>query len=98
MSKVGGGLAFMKMFFLIIELVDSICRDGTDTPISLNKLNGSGLSNGAVIGLFRHIAWPTSVFIHNKTLKVGKIHRFSDLQKIAKPPISPSSSLSNGLP
>ena len=23
--------------FIIIESVDSICRDGTDTPISLNK-------------------------------------------------------------
>ena len=26
---------------IIIESVDSICRDGTDTPISLNKWNGS---------------------------------------------------------
>ena len=47
------------------------------------------------------------VFINNtnyadsskkKTFKVGKIDCSSDLQKIAKPPISPSSSLLNGLP
>ena len=40
---------------------------------------------------FQTHIWPTSVFIHIKTLKV-KIHRFNDIQKIAKPPISPSSS------
>ena len=32
----------------IIESVDSICRDGADTPISLNKSNGSELPNADV--------------------------------------------------
>ena len=45
--------------------------------------------------LLRHIIWPTSVLIHNKTLKVGKIHCYNDIQKIAKPLISPSSTSSS---
>ena len=32
----------------IIELVDCICRDGADMPISLNKRNGSELLNADV--------------------------------------------------
>ena len=74
------------------ELVDSLCRDGADTPISLNKCNGSELWNAAA-----HITWPTSDSTHDKTLKGGKIHRYSE---IAKTPISLSSSSnssSNGL-
>ena len=57
-------------------------------PISFNKLIASELSNGTVISPFRNITWPTSVFIHNKTPKVGKIHSYNDIQKIAKPLIS----------
>ena len=38
---------------LIIESVDSICRDGADTPISLNKSNSSELPNADVLSLFR---------------------------------------------
>ena len=37
----------------IRELVDSICRNGADTPISLNKCSGLGLSNADVLSLFR---------------------------------------------
>ena len=33
---------------------------------------------------FRHITWPTSVSIHDKTLKGGKIHCYSDIREIAK--------------
>ena len=34
--------------------------------------------NGNVLSLFRQITCPTSVSIHNKTLKVGKIYRYND--------------------
>ena len=44
---------------------------------------------------FRHITWPTGVSIYDKTLKVGKIHRYNDIRKFAKTPISPSSSFSS---
>ena len=79
----------------IKESVDSLCRDGTDTPISLNKCNGSELSNAAAISTFRNITWPTSVSIHDKTLKGGKIHRYNDMHDIAKTPISPTTSSSS---
>ena len=36
---------FINVSTYIIELVDSICRNGTDTPISLNKCNASELLN-----------------------------------------------------
>ena len=72
----------------IRESVDCICRDGTDTLISLNNCNGSNLLNGTFISLFIHITWPMSV---------GKTHRYHNIHKIAKPLISPSSSLSNVL-
>ena len=85
----------------IRESVDSLCRDSADTPLSLNKSNGSELSNVAAISPFRHITWPTSVFIHDKKLKGDKIHRYSDIREIAKtvvegpsinssPPLPPS--------
>ena len=35
----------------IVEAVDSICRDGADTPIRLNKSNSSELPNADVLGL-----------------------------------------------
>ena len=62
-------------YIYIIESVDSICRDGADTPIKPNKSNGSELSNAAAMSPFRHLTWTTSVSIHDKTLKGGKIHR-----------------------
>ena len=34
---------------LIIESVDSICMDGADTPLSLNKSNGSELLNADIL-------------------------------------------------
>ena len=76
----------------IRESVDSLCRDGADTP---NKCNGSELSNAAAISAFRSITWPTSVSIHNKTLKGGKIHRYNDMRDFAKNLISPTSSSSS---
>ena len=68
----------------IRESVDSLCRDGADTPLSLKKCNGSELSNAAAMSPFRHITWPTSVSIHDKTLKGGKIHRYNDMRDFAK--------------
>ena len=68
-------------------------------PLSLNKCNGSELSNAAAtcISPFRHIMWPTSVSIDDNTLKGGKIHHYNDIHEIAKTPISPSpASSSNG--
>ena len=47
------------------------------------------------ISPFRHITWPTSVSIHDKTLKRGKIHHYNDIREIAKTPSSSNSS--NGL-
>ena len=64
-------------------------------PLSLNKCNSSEFSNAGAISHFRHIMWPTSVSIHDNTLKGGKIHCY--IHEIAKTPISPSSSSSNGL-
>ena len=62
------------------------------------KCNGSELSNAAATSPFRHIRWPTSVSIHGKTLKGGKIDRYNDIREIVKTPITPSSSnSSNGL-
>ena len=48
----------------IIESVHSICRDGTDTPISLNKSNGSELPNADVLSLFRQTTCSESASIH----------------------------------
>ena len=64
-------------------------------PLSLNKCNGSELSNAAptCISPFRKIMWLTSVSRHNNTLKGAKIHFYNDIREIAKTPISPSSSV-----
>ena len=75
------------MFFSIasiIESVDSICRDGTDTPISLNKSNGSELPNADVLSLFRQATCSESASIHFNTLKVRKIYSYSESQKFVK--------------
>ena len=84
----------MSMYVYIIESVDSLCRDGTDTPISLNIQNCSKLPNAAVISLFRHTTWSRSSSVPENSLKVGKIIRYTDTRKTAKTPISPSSSSS----
>ena len=68
----------------IIESVDSICRDGADTPISLNKSNGSELPNADVLSLFRQTTCSVSASIHYNTLKVRKIYSYSDSQKFVK--------------
>ena len=65
-----------------LELVDSICRDGTETPISLNKNNGSELPNADVLSLFREITYSASASIHYNTLKVRKIYSYSDSRKM----------------
>ena len=53
-------------------------------PLSLNKNDDSELSNAAVLSLFRCTACSTSVFLHGKTLKVGKIHCYNGTQKFLK--------------
>ena len=68
----------------IIELVDSICRDGADTPISLNKSNGSELPNADVLSLFRQTTCSVSASIHYNTLKVRKIYSYSESRKFVK--------------
>ena len=54
----------------IRESVDSLCRDGTNK--SINKNNGSELSNAAVLSLDTQPDLRASVSIHGKTLEVGK--------------------------
>ena len=77
---------YMLMHPCISDSVHSLCRDDANTPI--NKCNSSELSNTAAISHFRHVTWPTSVSIHNNTLKGGKIHCYNDRRKIAKTVIS----------
>ena len=78
-------LKWGNMFLaVIIESVDSICRDGADTPISLNKSNGSELPNADVLSLFRQTTCSASASIHYNTLKVRKIYSYSDSQKFVK--------------
>ena len=64
-------------------------------PSSPNIMKPLKTPNAEVVSLFRYIMWPTGVSIHNKTLKVDKIHHYNDIKKIAKTPISPSSSSVN---
>ena len=75
-------------------------RDGADTPINLNKCNGSELSNTVAISPFRNITciWPTSVSRHDNTLKGGKVHCYNYIHEIAKTPISSTSSSSVNRP
>ena len=68
----------------IIESVDSICRDGADTPISLNKSNRSELPNADVLSLFRQTTCSVSASIHYNTLKVRKIYSYSESRKFVK--------------
>ena len=71
--------------YIIRESVDSLYVGMAPTrPLSLKKCNGSELSNVAAISPFRNITWPTSVSIHDKTLKGGKIHRYNDMCDFAK--------------
>ena len=75
----------LKYMPQLSESVDSLCRDGTDTR--LNKRNDSELSNATAMSRFRpifFITWPTSVSIHDKTLRGGKIPRYNDIREIAK--------------
>ena len=65
---------------LIIESVDSICRDGADMPISFNKSNGSELPNADILSLFRQNTCSESASIHFNTLKVRKIYSYMRLQ------------------
>ena len=67
----------------IRESVDSLCRDGADTP-TINKCNGSELSNTAAISPLRNTTWPTSVSRHDNTLKGDRKHRYNGIREIAK--------------
>ena len=41
--------------YIIRGSVDSLCRDGADTPISLNIQNPSKLLNADILSLYRHL-------------------------------------------
>ena len=69
-----------------------LCRDGADTPISLNIRTCSKLPNAAFIS---RITWSRSSSVPDNSLKIGKIICYSDPRKTAKSPISPSSSSSD---
>ena len=73
-----------QTWLAIIESVDSICRDGADTPISLNKSNGSELPNADVLSLFRQTTCSESASVHFNTLKVRKIYSYSESRKFVK--------------
>ena len=81
----------------IIESVDSICRDGADTPINLNKSNGSELANADVLSLFRQTTCSASASIHFNTLKVRKIYSYSESRKFVKTQIVHHLLLSNSV-
>ena len=53
-------------------------------PFSPIQKNSSKLTNSAVLSLFRHICVSTNGYIPDSTLKVRKIHHYSDIQKFAK--------------
>ena len=72
-------------YSFIRESVDSLCRDGSDTPIKpQHKNNNSELSDVSVLSLFRHKTCSTSVSIHGKTLKIGNILRYTGTRKFLK--------------
>ena len=50
-------LALNTLQGYIIESVDSICRDGADTPRPLSIQNGSELPSAAVTSAFRHMKY-----------------------------------------
>ena len=61
--------------FAISESVDSLCRDGADTPPSSpNVMKPLKTPERCSYKPFRYITWPTGVFIHDKILKIGKIN------------------------
>ena len=64
----------------IRESVDYVGMASTP-PLSLNKCNGSEFLNTVAMSSFRHITWLTSVSIHDKTLKGGKIHHYNDIRE-----------------
>ena len=71
------------MKYNIIESVDSICRDGADTPISPYKSNGSELLNGC-LSFFRQTTCSASASIHYNALKVRKMYSYSNSRKNCK--------------
>ena len=86
--KVGYKNLLKRMHsFDIIESVHSICRDGAVMPLSLNKCNRSELLNADVLSLFKQTTCSASASIHSNTLKVCKIHSYSDYRNILKTPI-----------
>ena len=90
----------LELLFIIRESVDSLCSlyvgMAPTRPLLTNVT--AYLVRTPERGTykpFRHITWPTSVSIHDNTLKSGKIHRYNDIREIAKTLISPSSSSSS---
>ena len=63
-------------------------------PLSLNESNGSELPNTDVLSLFRQTTCSASASIHYNTLKVRKIHSYSESRKFVKTSDCSSSSSS----
>ena len=55
-------------------------------PLSLNKCNSRELPNAAAISSFKHITRPTTVSIHDKTLKGAARMTYV---KLLSPPLPP---------
>ena len=51
---------------LIKESVESLCRDGADTPIGLNIQNPSKLLNAHILSLHRHVTLVLERFCSQK--------------------------------
>ena len=69
---------------IFTESVDSICRDGANIPISLNKCNGLELLNADIISLYFQPALPTSASYALQYSQTMKIHSYSDTWRIVK--------------
>ena len=70
---------------IIRESVDSLYVGMAPTrPLAVYKQNNSKLPNAAVLSCFRHISVSTNGYIPDRTLKVCKIHCYSDIWEFAK--------------
>ena len=70
----------------IRESVDSLCRDGADTPAPMPPYIGKAFTrtNFEDLRLFRYMmikSWFASDSLPNDTSKVAKIHRYSYTRK-----------------
>ena len=76
---IGTAVCRYLCYSCIRDLVDSLCRDGTDTPISPIQTKQLETPECCCSKSFRHISVSTNGYIPDSTLKVRKIHRYSDV-------------------